>query len=287
LLLQEELRPRTLEDFIGNEKAIKSLHSYFNSDDDKTALLVSDPGLGKTTLAHCFAKEYNMDPLEINGSDEKTQKHILKVIQAHRNASISFDFEEPKEKLLIVDECEPIPQKSLQLLINQKGKKILICNEAHRIPYKIKQQCSQILLKIPTKFDLKYFVETRLDIPLLDESVLREFSSWRDCINWYYGGDIRNTKIQTELQEAREIFTVGPQHDNYAISPERLLQYYIHNDGDSAIASLLDMKMQESSLLRRVAFDALKAMKLAVINPIGYYSPSQKNRKGIRFLGFI
>lgn len=286
MILQEQLRPTSLQDFIGNESSIDSLHAYFRGIvEADAALLISDPGLGKTTLSHCFAHHYNLVPLEVNGSDERNKKDILKVIRMRKSQSIGYDFT-TKKKLLILDEIEPIKTELLLRILKERGPKILICNDGNLISYKVKEKCHIINLRPPKKIDLKEFITKRLNRELPDKDTLKEITSWRDCINWYYGGDVRTTKMLTELQEAQEIFTTDTRR-NYSITTERLLEYYIHNGGDQQVASLLNIKMSINTFMKKVVRDVLFSFTLPSVNTIGYYGPRRrKERQKVKFLGF-
>jgi DNA polymerase III delta prime subunit len=283
--LLEQLRPKTLKEFIGGQAVKDSIHAYFQGHvDAKAVLLVSDPGLGKTTLAHCFSREYSLVPLEINGSDERNKKDILRIIRAANSPAIE-QMGEVKKKLLILDEIEPIRKELLIKILQEKCLKILICNDLSKIHKKVTDLCHLVSIQKPSKYDYKELID-RLGKEI-DNETLSQISSWRDCINWYYGGNIRDTKYLTEYSEAEEIFTKGPQRNHYYITTEKLLDFYIHNGGDQQIASLLQLKMSQNTYMKKVVRDVLFSMRLKNFSPISYYGPKkQRPRQKTKFLGF-
>jgi len=286
LLLQEEIRPQTLDNFIGNDRAVDSLRAYFRGyiEGMDGVMLISDPGLGKTTLAHLIAKEYGYSPLEINGSAQRNKKDILRALRQKQQRGMTKEGTKPK--LLIVDECEPIRTDLLKLILDSPGKKILICNEPSKINYTIKKRCHLVKLEPPDKFDIKEFWENVLHWDVLADEML-EYSSFRDCINAYYGGDPRHTRFMTELQEAQQIFIEGPQHDHYQISTDKLLEYYIHNGGDQQIASRIHLKLNENAWWKKVIRDILFVTRLPKVKEITYYGRRhKKQREKVKFLGF-
>jgi len=283
MLLQEQLRPHSLNDYIGSRQPIQSARLYLENKIKKKALLLIGPaGTGKTTLAHCLAKEYNFSPLEMNGSQERNTKDIDKIIQARKSQSISFDFK-VQPRLLIVDECEGMDTKNLTKLLNLKGKKILIANTPPH--YNITQECHQVPIPSPKPHHFAKFLKQIDSNPSEDD--LNSFTSWRDCINWYYGGDSRNTTQLSEHEEAREILTQNRTRSHYNITTEKLLDYFIHNGGDQEIGSLLFEKMQQNKILKRVVRDVIFSLYLPSVSKIGWFGTGSKTRKRVKLLGFL
>ncbi len=71
-ILAEELRPKKLAEFIGQEKIRENLEVFIESARKRKSpldhtLLSGPPGLGKTTLAYCISKEMNAEIIATSG----------------------------------------------------------------------------------------------------------------------------------------------------------------------------------------------------------------------------
>lgn len=68
--LAEELRPKTLEDFVGQQKSLRSLQPYLRDGGHLPNLILwGPPGTGKTTLAHLLAKYFSSEVHILNAVD--------------------------------------------------------------------------------------------------------------------------------------------------------------------------------------------------------------------------
>lgn len=72
-LLERALRPKTLDDYIGQHKAKEQLAIFIQAAKkrgealDHVLLFPAPPGLGKTTLAHIIAKELGVNLRQTSG----------------------------------------------------------------------------------------------------------------------------------------------------------------------------------------------------------------------------
>lgn len=81
----------------------------------KVVLLAGEPGLGKTTLAHCVAKYAGYESIEINASNDRTSESFREMLE---NTQIQNVFSvERRPNLLIFDEIDGAPTSSIELLI--------------------------------------------------------------------------------------------------------------------------------------------------------------------------
>lgn len=109
-LWTEEFRPKSIENYIGNNENVNLIKDWIinhkNKTDDtkKFLILHGSPGVGKTTLAHIIFNEYGYDVLEFNASDQRTKKKIKDKISCIGKYSI-INF---KEVGLIMDEIDGI-----------------------------------------------------------------------------------------------------------------------------------------------------------------------------------
>jgi len=77
----EELRPRSLDDFCGNERAVDQIRRELATgrfrDGPRNMLLYGPPGTGKTTLATIIAREAGYSVRELNGTSLRDQKSFM------------------------------------------------------------------------------------------------------------------------------------------------------------------------------------------------------------------
>ena len=71
-LLERALRPKTLQDYVGQHKAREQLHIFIQAAKLRSealdhTLIFGPPGLGKTTLAHIIAKEMGVNLRQTSG----------------------------------------------------------------------------------------------------------------------------------------------------------------------------------------------------------------------------
>ncbi len=277
-MLIEELRPKNLEDYIGNDQAISSANAYMNGSVEKQGVIfVGQPGTGKTTLAHILAKLYNFQPIEINASLQ-TKKSAFKDIHS-KLTSLSLD---GKQKLLIMDECENANSQLLTKLLELPLKVILICNEIQELHWSIKRNTHHVVFELPTKLDYISLLEKiGVDGSATSESISK-FNSYRDVLNWVEGGDASSPRIFTELQEMKEMF--AGNEVNVKTPPVRVLEYYLFNGGDPDVASRLDM-MSRNSRHKQI----VKGLRLKdpIKMPYRYFEKREKKKQiRLRVLGW-
>jgi Holliday junction DNA helicase RuvB len=77
----EELRPRSLDDFCGNERAVGQIRRELATgkfrDGPRNMLLYGPPGTGKTTLATIIAREAGYSVRELSGTSLRDQKSFM------------------------------------------------------------------------------------------------------------------------------------------------------------------------------------------------------------------
>lgn len=150
LMFVEKHRPKTLDDIIGNENAIRVLRAAIAkrrvvSECLPPIILSGPPGIGKTTCMHAFARDIlanlyrlNETVIEINGSDDRTEGLLRAKIGAFCERRLPLPDGMPG--IIIVDEAESLDAAArnyLATLIKTTGSRrvwMLACNESKKIP---------------------------------------------------------------------------------------------------------------------------------------------------------
>jgi len=139
----EKYRPNSLDEIVGNEKAIIELRnwasSWANKIPKKRAIILSGkPGTGKTSSALALANDFGWTPIELNTSDARNAEKIKKVATFGAiNETFSDDGRfissiDGGRKLIILDEADNLYEKSVNNnqgcndLSDKGGKKAII-----------------------------------------------------------------------------------------------------------------------------------------------------------------
>jgi len=96
----EKYRPKTMDDYVGNQSIIDTIKTYIENDDIPNLLLYGSAGTGKTTLGKIVTNTLDCDCLYINASDENNIDTVRDKIKSFVS-SIGFK----KWKLVFLDEC--------------------------------------------------------------------------------------------------------------------------------------------------------------------------------------
>ena len=142
----EKYRPKTPEEFIGNQSNLTSLANWLKSWDrespsvTKAALISGPPGIGKTTASHLISKLNGYIPIEFNASDTRSKKSLKENVKELSGSHTFFDYgvgQKPKGKtLIIMDEVDGMSSgdrggmaELIQVIKKSKIPIICICND--------------------------------------------------------------------------------------------------------------------------------------------------------------
>ncbi|HOO74283.1 MAG TPA: replication-associated recombination protein A [Tepiditoga sp.] len=119
--LYEKIRPKTLNDILGNIKVVNILNSWKNNNNLKSFVIWGDPGTGKSTIINALINEVseNYEIYKISGATEGA-KTLKTIINKEENMF-------SKQKILFVDEIHRLnkAEQDVLLLSLEKGDIIL------------------------------------------------------------------------------------------------------------------------------------------------------------------
>ena len=100
-------KPRTLTEVVGNEEAIQRLLAWVKSWDKclpkrRAAFLHGPPGIGKTVTVEALASDLNMELVERNASDYRTEEAVQKFAGLASQTGTLFG----KKRLILFDELD-------------------------------------------------------------------------------------------------------------------------------------------------------------------------------------
>jgi replication factor C large subunit len=110
----EKYRPKRVAEVIGNRESVEAFVKWMRQWElgrppEKRAVLLYGPaGIGKTSLALAYGKEYGYDVIEVNASDWRDEARVKAVVG---ESSLQATLEGSTRKIIVVDEVDGVAGK--------------------------------------------------------------------------------------------------------------------------------------------------------------------------------
>jgi replication factor C large subunit len=139
----EKYRPKSLDEVVGNERAIIELRKWANSwisgkPKEKAIILSGKPGTGKTSSALALANDFRWTAIELNTSDARNAEKIKKVAtigsinETFSDNGTFISSHDGGRKLIILDEADNLYERAEESykngndLSDKGGKKAIV-----------------------------------------------------------------------------------------------------------------------------------------------------------------
>ena len=191
----EKYRPKNLGEIKGQEEAIGEIKKFVQEFPKKKAILLGGaPGIGKTTIAHVFAKELNRELFELNASDLRNKLKLQQILKPALEQAPLIK----KDKIILIDEVDGISGSDrggipelTRLIIETPYPIIATANDVwNKKLSPLRKLCNIITLKEPTENILKNLLieilrkENKfLNLEILDAIILNSNKDFRAAIN--------------------------------------------------------------------------------------------------------
>lgn len=195
--LAERVRPRSLDEFIGQEHLVgpgRVLEQMIKSSSARSILFWGPPGVGKTTLAQIIAQSLNMLFFTLSAIDSGV-KEVRQVIEQARKAG---------HALLFIDEIHRFNKAQQDSLLGAVEKGIITLigatteNPSFEVISALLSRCQVYVLQPLTEEHLKALVEQAMQKDEWLKEKALEIQEWEALIQ-LSGGDARKLLNLTEL----------------------------------------------------------------------------------------
>ncbi len=152
----EMYQPRKLREIIGQSKAVQDITSWAESwkrgkPSKRVALFYGPAGTGKSAAAAALAREFGLDLIEMNASDQRTLSEVKRIAGTAASTGTLLEGAGGK-KLIVLDEADNIHgtadrggYRAVEELIGEtRNPLVLIANDKDAIPWQIKASCLMV-----------------------------------------------------------------------------------------------------------------------------------------------
>ncbi|MEM0324488.1 MAG: replication factor C large subunit [Candidatus Aenigmatarchaeota archaeon] len=194
-------RPKSLNEFVNQKEAIQKFIQWYKNwkNIKKAALLFGPPGTGKSCFVEAFARDNNLELIQLNASDKRDYNSIRNIIgNAAKTLSIS-----KKGKMFFIDEVDGISAREdtgavkeiIRIIQESKFPIVLAANDPFDPKLKeLRENCELIEFKRLSIFDIEKKLIEILEKEGIkyDRSIVREIASRNN-------GDLRGAINDLEI----------------------------------------------------------------------------------------
>ena len=193
----EKYAPKKVAEVVGQAQTIQKFLNWYKNwkPGSKAALFYGPPGVGKTCLVQAFARERNLEVIELNASDYRTASQIREVVGQSMKQKPLFK----KGKIFFIDEIDGIAGREdvggikeiIKMIKESRYPIILTANDPYNPKLKtLRQYCELIPFKKISVWDivkrLRYICEKegiKYEKGVLNQIAKRGEGDLRSAIN--------------------------------------------------------------------------------------------------------
>ena len=159
-MLVEKYRPRSVEDILGNKKAIDEMKNWIKKWRRGKALMIyGPPGCGKTLSVYLLAKYFNYEVLESTAEDVRSYKALKEMFnEAMRQQSLFF-----RGKIILIDEIDFLdsPKAVVELIKKSEFPVILVGSDPFKKKlYSVRRRCKILKFRKVNRHLIYSFLKT-------------------------------------------------------------------------------------------------------------------------------
>ncbi len=276
-ILADILRPKTLDDIIGQEHLVgkdKIIRNLVNNNHLVSMILYGKPGIGKTSIAYAIANTINKPYRMLNATINNKQDFDIVIEEAKMNG----------EMIIIMDEIHRLNKDKQDLLLPyiENGLITLIgmttSNPYHKINPAIRSRCQIFELKELTPSNLKeglnrackYLPGIKIDDEAINAIIKLSSGDMRSAINLlevaYYGSNNKHVTIDTVTNiNAKAVFFADSDEDGHYDVLSGLQKSIRGSDVDASLHYLARLIAEGDldSIYRRLSVIAYEDIGLA------------------------
>ncbi|MEM3161608.1 MAG: replication factor C large subunit [Candidatus Bathyarchaeia archaeon] len=157
-------KPTSLKEIVGNREAIQKLIEWVRSWDrgipkHRAAFIYGPPGIGKTVTVEALAKDFNMELIEKNASDYRTEEAVRRIAGLASQYGSLFG----AKKIILFDELDGLTGSAdkggvkamMEVIQNARCPIVLIANNAYDPHFSIlRNYCLLVEFKKPTAVEV-------------------------------------------------------------------------------------------------------------------------------------
>lgn len=228
-LFVEKYRPRSIDEYIGNDSFKDTVKKYIAKNDIPNMILYGPPGRGKTTAAKLLVQNLDCEYIYINGSDDNGIGVVRNTIKNFASASTLKQL-----KIVIYDDCTTLTREAQEGLLNmietysKSTRFIFTTNHVENFIEALKSRCAvQYKIEPPSKKQVALYLSEILN----KENIDYEIEDVAKIVKKYYP-DIRSCTIimQELINDGKLICDNFNTYDkNYLLNILNILQHPTKN----------------------------------------------------------